>query len=286
MSTRQTKVGREHVGLDAEGKVVCRECGRTFHLLGYHLCMKHEMTTDEYRRKYRIPDSIGLTSRDLHKRKQSYMKAAIATGDQRMTKAIEASKAPGVREKATEKRRKNYREGRIAPPPSDRLPKDGRSGRVLWGRLRSDPEAYAAFCRNISEKNDRGKRVEGVCEVCGTAFVDYPQNRSRYCSQECYLSVAGPRLHLAFVEKERTDPAFKAAMDKHRRKALEAAHTREAAAKRDAAVRAHYEKTLGPPEHGTQRMYGTYGCRCEVCRAGKNERHRAYLKARASGGNE
>jgi len=48
---------REYLSGD---RVVCLLCGRSYKVLSSHLKAKHDMTTDEYRERYRIPWSYGL----------------------------------------------------------------------------------------------------------------------------------------------------------------------------------------------------------------------------------
>jgi hypothetical protein len=66
-----------------------------------------------------------------------------------------------------------------------------------------------------------------------------------------------------------------------REQALQAAHTPEAQAKRSSSLRQSYDERLGgPPQHGTDRMYRSRGCRCDQCRAWNTRNHREYLASR------
>jgi hypothetical protein len=38
-----------------------------------------------------------------------------------------------------------------------------------------------------------------------------------------------------------------------------------------------WEEKLGPPQHGTERMYRLRNCRCDICRAGNTARHREFI---------
>jgi hypothetical protein len=44
------------------GRLVCHLCGRSFHQLGRHVAMRHHMTPEEYRGRYRLPADTPLLS--------------------------------------------------------------------------------------------------------------------------------------------------------------------------------------------------------------------------------
>ena len=47
---------------DAEGKLICHECGKSYHSLGAHVIRAHAMSADEYRKRYELPRTLALLS--------------------------------------------------------------------------------------------------------------------------------------------------------------------------------------------------------------------------------
>lgn len=47
-----------------DGKIMCNECGRFFSCLGRHLNYAHNMSTSEYKKKYKYNRKVKLTSKD------------------------------------------------------------------------------------------------------------------------------------------------------------------------------------------------------------------------------
>ena len=50
------------VGYDAEGRIICHECGRAFHRLSTHVESRHNLTPDKYREKFGLNRTQGLMS--------------------------------------------------------------------------------------------------------------------------------------------------------------------------------------------------------------------------------
>ena len=44
----------------------------------------------------------------------------------------------------------------------------------------------------------------------------------------------------------------------------------------------HYERHGGRSKHGSYNRYDKYGCRCDDCKAAKNERYRKYKEKKAN----
>lgn len=59
---------------DAEGKLICHECGKSYHSLGAHIKLAHAMSADEYRERYELPRSLALVSPSLKKRRSEMAK--------------------------------------------------------------------------------------------------------------------------------------------------------------------------------------------------------------------
>lgn len=60
-------------------KITCLICGKPYRAITTHLKV-HDMTTDDYREKYKIPYTIGLVSSASHKQRSSKMKNRIKNG--------------------------------------------------------------------------------------------------------------------------------------------------------------------------------------------------------------
>ena len=59
---------------DAEGKLICHECGSSYHSLSAHINRAHGMSADEYRERYEIPRTFALSSSSLKKRRSEMSK--------------------------------------------------------------------------------------------------------------------------------------------------------------------------------------------------------------------
>lgn len=53
---------------DDEGKVICHECGRSYHKLSTHLIGKHKISSKEYKRKHGLNNGAKLTSKSLQEK--------------------------------------------------------------------------------------------------------------------------------------------------------------------------------------------------------------------------
>ena len=59
---------------DAEGKLICHECGSSYHSLSAHVNRAHGMSADEYRERYELPRTLALSSPSLKKRRSEMAK--------------------------------------------------------------------------------------------------------------------------------------------------------------------------------------------------------------------
>lgn len=53
---------------DDEGKVICHECGRSYHKLSTHLIGKHKISPKEYKKKHGLNNGAKLTSKSLQEK--------------------------------------------------------------------------------------------------------------------------------------------------------------------------------------------------------------------------
>lgn len=53
------------VHYDEEGNFICHECGRSFKKLSGHIKARHNLSNDEYREKYELNRSQGLTGKNF-----------------------------------------------------------------------------------------------------------------------------------------------------------------------------------------------------------------------------
>lgn len=59
---------------DSEGKLICHECGKSYHSLAAHINRAHAMSADEYRERYEIPRTFALLSSSLKERQREMSK--------------------------------------------------------------------------------------------------------------------------------------------------------------------------------------------------------------------
>jgi len=84
-----------------EDKIKCLLCGQRFLRLSFHLAAKHSITTDEYKSRFGLPWTRGLTSAQSHansgwdgKRKLKASKLANQTKFFRFSKSVRPRPAP------------------------------------------------------------------------------------------------------------------------------------------------------------------------------------------------
>lgn len=53
---------------DAEGRLICHECGRAYLNLAAHVALAHGMSADEYRETYELPRSTKLSAASMRER--------------------------------------------------------------------------------------------------------------------------------------------------------------------------------------------------------------------------
>lgn len=53
---------------DNEGRVICHECGRSYHKLTTHILTMHKMTASEYKEKFELNRTCRLTSKHLQEK--------------------------------------------------------------------------------------------------------------------------------------------------------------------------------------------------------------------------
>lgn len=64
---------------DEIGRVICHECGRSFHKLTIHIKTRHNMSAEEYKEKHGLNRTTRLTSKSLQEKFRNNQAVNIAT---------------------------------------------------------------------------------------------------------------------------------------------------------------------------------------------------------------
>lgn len=262
--------------MDADDRIICAVCGKSYILLASHLWQIHAISADDYRKQQGIPGYVGLSAQSMKDKKAVNMRRRMAKDPEWFEQMREKGMTPAVQAKKAASFRERFRDGRfdldLEPPPEFF---DG-SGHDALAVLRATDQEWVEATKE-KLRGHRGGWVESECQICGDTFGGYKSAERVICYKEsCYrerLFLSGQRLHQDWKRKMDTDEEYRAA---HNKRLIEQTHTPEAHAKSRATYAANTQRRMEEGPHGEKNY--RRGCRCDVCKADHAAVYREYRR--------
>jgi predicted transcriptional regulator len=139
-------------------KIICLLCGKTYRTLAKHLQDIHEISADEYRQRYGIPENFSLSCQATFELHSEWAKWAIENGILDPTANQAALARSNIRYEGPRQKSRQKLIAEVANPKPPREPKAKRGSPEFREKMRARPQCQPEVAAERARKTFTGKK--------------------------------------------------------------------------------------------------------------------------------